>query len=41
MQFKLGDELLLETAALNGVEAVITRLDEKISTGITKLEFWT
>lgn len=40
LQFKLGDELLLESAGLNGVEAAVTRLDENISTGITKLEFW-
>ncbi|MBL4830164.1 MAG: hypothetical protein JKY55_09820 [Aliivibrio sp.] len=40
LQFKLGDELYLETAGLNGVEALVTRLNENISTGITKVEFW-
>ena len=40
LTFKLGDELLLETNGLNGHNAVITKLDENISTGKTIVSFW-
>lgn len=39
-QWQLGDGAVLETPAVNGSDAVITRLSENPLTGVVRVEFW-